>query len=77
VGDEGGQVFMSFLDSNLVIAGLHIEFGEDFGSSDLVHDLVNVGEGVGVSDGDVVQPSIVNAGTFVSVLLLHKEDWCC
>jgi hypothetical protein len=46
VGDEGGQVFVSLLDSDLVVPRLHVELGEDLGSSNLVHDLVNAGERV-------------------------------
>jgi hypothetical protein len=54
VGDEGGKVLVAFLDSDLVVAGFHVELGEDLGSSNLIHDLVDVGEGVRISDGDLV-----------------------
>ena len=44
-GVKGSEPFLSFLDTKLVVSGLHVKLQKDFGSSDLVHDLIEAGEG--------------------------------
>ena len=72
---KGCQPFLSFLDADLVVSGLHVKLGEDPGSLYTVHDLVNPGEGVGILDGDVIEFLVVDHWSFCAVFLSDKEDW--
>jgi len=43
----------------------------------MVHDLVNVGQGVGILDGNVIEFPVVDYWVFCPILLSDKEDWGC
>src|SRR4051812_20950500 len=38
------------LDTDLVVAGAEVKFGEDFGTLDSVEDLINMGERISIFD---------------------------
>ena len=42
----------------------------------LVHDLVDVGKWIGISDGDVIEPLVIDNRSFGSMLLSLEEDRC-
>jgi len=43
----------------------------------VVHDLVDLGEGIGVLDSDVIEFLVVDYQAFHSILLSDEEDWGC
>ena len=53
--------FISLLDSDEVVAILQVDFVDEFRSSNSFFQLIRVGEGVKIGDGDFVDCSIVNA----------------
>ena len=75
MGNEGCLPLVSILDANIVIPPLNIKFGNDLGIFDLVDEVLDKGERVGVFDGVTVDILVVLAGLegVRSVFLVDKE----
>ena len=60
-GPEGSLVDVSFRNTNLMIARLQINLGEEACTMQAVHQVFDEREGVPVLDRDLVQDPIVDA----------------
>ena len=74
VGDEGGFPLMSVLDSYIVVSPPNIEFGEYFSIPQFIYEVRDEGKGVGITDGVLVDVSIVLAGAESSIFLFDEEE---
>ena len=72
-GLEGRLPFISFLNSNIVIAPSYIKFGEIPGSLEASHNIRYQWEGVSVFDHDLVQLSVVLYETKLPSFFLIKK----
>ena len=62
-GDESGFPLIFFLDANVVISPMNVEFGEQGGFFHVVDEFRDQGERIGISDGVGVQIAVILAGT--------------
>jgi hypothetical protein len=67
-------MFVSLLDADIVIAILHIEFGEDLSSTKVREEVGNQGEGVLIANCDVVDTLVILYWSQLAVFLLYKEE---
>ena len=74
VGDEGGFPLVSILDSYIVVSPSNIEFGEDLGVSQLIYEIRDEGEWVGVADGVFIDIAVVLAWAKSAVLFFNEEE---
>ena len=74
-GIECCEPFLTLLDTQLVVTGFHIKFGEYLGSLYLVHDLVDTGEGVCIPNSEVIEVVIIDDQSFRAILLSYEEHW--
>ena len=74
VRDESSFPFVSLADSDIVIAPAQVDLRENLSAPGLVEQLVDEGEGVSISLGDLVQVAVVVTEPEFPVLLLNKED---
>ena len=74
-GSEGclRDIFWGY--TNLMIARPQIDLGENLGALEMVHQVIDEGEEVPISDRDLVRCAIVDAEPLGSILFLDKQDW--
>ena len=79
MGDEGCFPLVSILNANVVVSPLNIEHGKDLGILDLVDEVLDEGEGVGIFDSMTIDILIVLARSegIRSVFLVNKEERGC
>ena len=76
MGDKGSLPLVSILDPDVVITPANIKLGEDLSSFELVHEIGDEREGLGISDSVFVQIAVVLAGAETTILLFDKEEGC-
>ena len=76
-GVERGEPLLSLLNPDLVVARFHVKLRKDLGSLYPIHDLIDSREQVGISDGDIIEFSIVNYWSFSSIFLSNEKHWGC
>ena len=59
---EGTFPLMSVLDSDIVVSPPDIEFSEEFSSLELINEVGDEGEGIGIADSMLVKVPIVLTG---------------
>ena len=74
MGDEGGFPLVSVFDADVVVAPTNVKLGEDFCIFELIDEVGDQGEWVGISDGMFVEVPVVLAWSESSVLFLDKEE---
>ena len=77
VGDKGCFPLVTIFDTDVVISLVNIEFGEVVSVFQLVHEVRDEREGVGVMGSVFVEVAVVLAGAEFSVFLLDKEERGC
>ena len=77
MGDEGCLPLVTILDVDIVVLPINIKLGEVMGVFQLVHEIRDEGEGVGVAGDVFVEVSVVLARAKLAILLLdeEKEAW--
>lgn len=70
IGFEGCFELILKKHSDLVVANLHIKFGEICGASQFIQDFVYYGHRESIFDGQIIQLPIVNAKPPCAVLFL-------
>ena len=73
-GGEGGLVFIARADSDLVIAGVKIKFGEVFCFAKAIVEVINAWDREIVLDSDIIEATIVDTHSHGSVFLFHEKD---
>ena len=73
-GDEGGLPFVTILDSDVVIAPVHIEFSEDGELAEVIDKIRDEGQGVCVLYSVLVKVSVILNQSEFSILLFDKEE---
>ena len=73
MGNEGCFPLVTVLDSYIVVSPPDVELSEDFSISQLVYEIGDKGEQVGVADGMFIDVVVVLAQAESSVLLFDKE----
>ena len=68
--------FIAGSDSDLIIARLQIEFGEEFQSTKSIHHFVNMRQQITILNHDLIQFPIVNNRLSGSILFPHEEHQC-
>ena len=71
---ESGLPFISFLHVDIVIPPVQVNFGEDFGSTSLIQELIDEGQRVPVVLSNLVKVPVVMTEVEFSILFLDKED---
>src|SRR5712672_1256737 len=74
VSNEGCFPLVSFSDANVVISPSYVELGKQGSCAGLVYELGNQWERVRVSDGPLVQASVVLDGSEFPIFLLDEEE---
>ena len=74
VSDEGSLPLMAIFDVNIVVPPSNIELGKMMNIFQLVYEIRNKGEGVGITGGMLIEVLVVVAGTKFPVFLLDKEE---
>lgn len=69
-------MFVSFLESYLVVARTQIQSAKNPHMTNTVENIVNEWQGVFVFDGLSVELAIVNTKSHAAVLFLNKEHGC-
>ena len=77
MGDEGGFLLVSVLDTDIVVSPSYVELGKDLGVSEFIYEVGDEGEGIGVTNGMFVKISVVLAGAESAILFFDKEEGCC
>ena len=79
MGDEGCFPLVSILNVNVVVSPLNIKLGKDLGILDLVNEVLDEGEGVGIFDSMTIDILIVLARSegIRGVFLVNKEERGC
>ena len=73
-GGEGSLVFIARADSDLVIAGVKIKFGEVFCFAKAIVEVINAWDREIVLDSDIIEATIVDTHSHGSVFLFHEKD---
>src|SRR6266404_7671484 len=73
-GLESCFLFIPRLDPNIVISPLYIKLGEDIRILHLTDEIGNERQGVSISNGELIQPSVVLYRSEFTVFLLYKEE---
>ena len=77
VGNEGCLPLVTILDTDVVISPTNIKLGEVTSIFQLVYEVGDEGEGVGVTGGMFVEVLVVLAGTKFAIFLLDIEEGGC
>ena len=77
MGDEGRLPLVTILDVDIIVPLVNIELGEVVSVFQLVHEVGDEGEGVGVTGGVFVEVMVVLAGAKFAIFLLDKEERGC
>ena len=77
VRDEGSLPLVAIFDANVVVPPANIKLGEQFGVFELVDEVRDEGEWVGVSGGMFVQVAVILTRAEATIFLLDKEEWGC
>ena len=77
VGDEGRLPLVAILDADVIIPPANVKLGEVASIFQLVHEVGNKREGVGVSGGMFVEVAVVLAGAEFSIFLFDEEERGC
>ena len=59
---EGAFPLMSVLDSDIVVSPPDVKFSEEFSSLELINEVGDEGEGIGIADGMLIKVPIVLTG---------------
>ena len=73
--DEGCLQDVCLSHLQLVITGAKVNLGEDTGSTELIKKILNLGQGVLILDGYVIQRTVVHTQTGGTVSLIHEDHW--
>jgi hypothetical protein len=73
VGNESCLPLVSVLDPHVVVSPSYVYLGEVLGSFELVEEVGDSREGIGIPDGSLVKLLVVLTGSKGSVLLLDEE----
>jgi hypothetical protein len=73
---SGESSFRNVTRSNfdLVVTGMKIDLGENFGSSQLIKKNINSGKRIFVLDGHCIERSVVNTQPQATIFLFDKES---
>jgi len=63
------------LDPDIVIPPTDIHLCKVLGSLELIHQVANKWERIGILDGVLVEISVILAGAKITVLLRDEEEW--
>ena len=74
-GDDGGFGDVGRVHGDLVVALSEVDFGKNGGAVELCGKVVEVGQGVFVRGGDVVQEAVVAAGAGAAIRLGNHVEW--
>ena len=77
VGDEGSLPLVTIFDADIVVPPMNIKLGEVASVFQLVHEVRDEREGVGVAGGVFIEVAVVLAGVEFTVFLLDKEERGC
>ena len=77
VRDEGGLPLVAIFDANIVVSPANIKLGEQFGVFELVDEVGDEGEWVGVLGGMFVQVAVILTRAEAAIFLLDKEEQGC
>ena len=77
VSDEGRLPLVTILDADVVVPLTNIKLGEVASIFQLVHEVGDKREGVGVAGGVFVEVTIVLAGAEFAIFLFDKEERGC
>ena len=72
--DKGGQPFMSFGDSDIIITSANVHFRKESFSFEFVDKIRNLREWVRILDCPFVNVTVVLARSFLVILFLDKEE---
>ena len=67
--------YIGFLNCNMVVAWLHINFTKELGTINFIHKIINKRDWASILDNDFVQFSIINVESPYHILLLHQQKW--
>src|SRR5712675_1706828 len=74
VSDEGCFPLVSLSDTNIIVSPSYVELSKQGSSAGLIYELGNQREWVRISNGPLVQTSVVLDGSEFSVLFLNEEE---
>ena len=74
VGDESSFPLVAILDTNIVIPPSDIKLDEMASVLQLIHQVRDEREGVGITGGVFVQVSVILTGAKLAILLLDEEE---
>ena len=77
VCDEGSFPLVAIFDVDIVVPPADVKLGEQFSIFELVDEVGDKQEWVGVSGGMFVQIVVVLTGAETAIFLLNKEEWGC
>ena len=69
-------MFITRADGDLVITRVEIEFGEIFGFSEAIMEVIDAWDREVVLNGNIIQATIVDTHSHRAVFLFHKKDRC-
>ena len=72
MSSEGCLVYVVVMYSDLVVARLKVQFGENCGAMQFIKKLINDRDRVLIFDCNGVKSSIVDAETPAAILFLHE-----
>jgi hypothetical protein len=72
---ESSFPFITFLDADVVVAPLDVQFREVPHAAKLVNEIVNKRKGVSVLDSDLIQSAVVLNESEAAILFLDEKDW--
>ena len=76
VSIEGCLLLVAVFDTNDIVPPTDVKFGEVVSVFQLVHEIRDKEEGVGITDGVFIEILVVLAGAKFSIFLFNKERRC-
>ena len=77
VCDESCLSLMTIFDSDIVVSPTNVKLGEVASIFQLVHEVRDEGERVGIMSGVFIEVAVVLAGVEFAIFLLDKEEGGC
>ena len=77
MGDKGGFPLVTVFNVNVVVTPSDVKLGEQLGVFDLIDEVRDEGEGVGILNGVFIHVAVILIGMEATIFLFDKEEWGC